>query len=72
MLLDNCEHVLGAAADLAERSWPGPERSRSRPPRREGLRVAAEHAWLVPSLGVDAPGSEEPAAVHRTSDRRER
>ena len=78
LVLDNCEHVLDAAADIAE-----PILSRSATVRilatsREGLRVTDEQLWPVPSLDADTatatlfceraeaavPGvSLEPAAV---------
>jgi predicted ATPase len=58
LLLDNCEHVLGAAADLVESILIRTPTVTVLATSREGLRVAAEHSWLVPSLGVDGPMSE--------------
>jgi predicted ATPase/class 3 adenylate cyclase len=58
LLLDNCEHVLGAAADLVEEILGRTRTVTIMATSREGLRVAAEHSWLVPSLGVDGAGSE--------------
>ena len=61
LLLDNCEHVLEAAARLADtlvRHCPG---VRVLATSREPLGVAGETAWRVPSLGLpdpdDAPGA---------------
>jgi predicted ATPase len=54
LIVDNCEHVLDAAAELIDTIL-----SRSPTPKvlatsREGLRAADEHLWPVPSL--DARG----------------
>ncbi|MGI8999729.1 MAG: ATP-binding protein, partial [Candidatus Limnocylindria bacterium] len=52
LLLDNCEHVIGSVADLAERllaSAPGLSVIAS---SREALGVAGEVVFQVPSLGV--------------------
>jgi predicted ATPase len=53
LLFDNCEHVLDAAADVID-----PILNKSRTVKvlatsREGLRVADEHLWSVPSLDLD-------------------
>jgi predicted ATPase len=61
LVLDNCEHVLGAAADLVEAILARTRTVTILATSREGLRVAAEHAWLVPSLGVDGASSEAAA-----------
>ena len=60
LVLDNCEHVLDAAANIVEAIF---ERSRTvkvLATSREGLRLSAEHLWPVPSLAVsegdDSPG----------------
>jgi predicted ATPase/class 3 adenylate cyclase len=58
LLLDNCEHVLGAAADLVEAILVRTRTVTIMATSREGLRVAAEHTWLVPSLRVEGAGSE--------------
>jgi hypothetical protein len=58
LLLDNCEHVLGAAADLVESILARNRTITIMATSREGLRVAAEHSWLVPSLSADGAGSE--------------
>jgi hypothetical protein len=58
LLLDNCEHVLGAAADLIEAILARTPTVTIVATSREGLRVAAEHSWLVPSLSVEGADSE--------------
>lgn len=53
MLLDNCEHVITTAAEVAEdllRRCPGP---RILATSREGLRVGGEIIWPVPPLAAD-------------------
>jgi predicted ATPase len=59
LVLDNCEHVLDAAADLVERIVARSASVRILATSREGLRVADEQLWPVPSLdvgtGIDSP-----------------
>jgi len=53
LVLDNCEHVIAAAAEAAEgllRRCPG---LRLLATSREGLRVGGETIWLVPPLAPD-------------------
>ena len=53
LVLDNCEHVIGAAAEVAEgllRRCPG---LRLLATSREGLRVGGEIIWPVPPLAPD-------------------
>jgi predicted ATPase len=53
LVLDNCEHVIDAAADAAEgllRRCPG---LRILATSREGLRVGGESIWPVPPLAPD-------------------
>jgi predicted ATPase/DNA-binding SARP family transcriptional activator len=53
LVLDNCEHVIGAAAEVAEgllRRCPG---VRLMATSREGLRVGGEVIWPVPPLAPD-------------------
>ena len=52
LVLDNCEHVLDAAADLVELILNRSSTMKVLATSREGLRVPAEHVWSVPSLGV--------------------
>ena len=52
LVLDNCEHVLDAAADLVEAILARTTTVKVLVTSREGLRVGAEQLWPVPSLGV--------------------
>ena len=54
LVLDNCEHVREAAADLVEAILAQSVTVKVLATSREGLRVADEQAWLVPSLDVGA------------------
>ncbi len=52
LVLDNCEHVLDAAADLIEAILAASATVRILATSREGLGVADEQLWLVASLDV--------------------
>ena len=54
LVFDNCEHVLDAAADLVEAILAHSATVRVVATSREGLGVADEQLWLVPSLDVRA------------------
>jgi predicted ATPase len=54
LVFDNCEHVLNAAADLVEAILTTSATVRILTTSREGLGVADEHLWPVPSLDVAA------------------
>ena len=54
LVFDNCEHVRDAAADLVEAILAHSATVRVLATSREGLGVADEQLWLVPSLGVRA------------------
>ncbi len=54
LLLDNCEHLLDAAAELVEAVLAGGSAPRVVATSREGLRVEGEHVWSVPSLDVSS------------------
>ena len=54
LVFDNCEHVLDAAADLVEAILAHSATVRILATSREGLGVADEQLWLVPSLDVGA------------------
>jgi predicted ATPase/class 3 adenylate cyclase len=62
VVLDNCEHVLDAAADLVEQLLSHTETVKVMATSREGLRVPAEQLWSVPSLDV-AEGVRSAAAA---------
>jgi predicted ATPase len=67
LVLDNCEHVLDAAADLVESILAATDTVRVVATSREALRVPAEHTWAVPSL--DVSGDPEGEAVALFVDR---
>ena len=54
LMFDNCEHVRDAAADLIEAVLARSASVRILATSREGLGVADEQVWLVPSLDVGA------------------
>jgi len=54
LVLDNCEHVLDAAADLIEAILAASATTKIVATSREGLGVADEQLWPVPSLDVAA------------------
>jgi predicted ATPase/class 3 adenylate cyclase len=60
LVLDNCEHVLRAAADMAERLLTTAPTVHLIAASRERLHLAAEHVWQVPALDV-AAGIGSPA-----------
>jgi predicted ATPase len=62
LVFDNCEHVLDAAADLIEAVMAQSATVKILATSREGLRVADEQLWPVPSLDV-LSGVDSPAAI---------
>jgi len=60
IVLDNCEHVLRAAADVAEALVARADTVQVLATSRENLRVAAEQVWQVPPLDVTG-GAASPA-----------
>ena len=62
VVFDNCEHVLDAAADLIEAIFSHSQTVNVLATSREGLRVADEHLWAVPSLDL-TDGIESSAAA---------
>jgi predicted ATPase len=54
LVLDNCEHVLDAAADLIEAILAASATTKIVATSREGLGIADEQLWPVPSLDVGA------------------
>jgi predicted ATPase len=59
LVIDNCEHVLDAVADLIEAVITQSATVRVLASSREGLGIAQEQVWPVPSLdigdGIDSP-----------------
>src|SRR6266852_5825108 len=59
LVIDNCEHLIEAAAAMAEsllRATPGASLVAT---SREPLRVSGEHIYRVPPLGVPAEGNQD-------------
>ncbi len=54
LVIDNCEHVHDAAGDLVEAILAHSATVKVLATSREGLGVADEQLWLVPSLDLDA------------------
>jgi predicted ATPase/DNA-binding SARP family transcriptional activator len=54
LLLDNCEHLLAACADLAHALLPACPRLHIVATSREALGVPGEAAWLLPPLSLPA------------------
>jgi predicted ATPase/DNA-binding XRE family transcriptional regulator len=66
LVLDNCEHLVDACAQLAERLLSACPRLRICATSRELLRVPGELTYLVPTLPVPAPdGAASPAEIAR-------
>jgi len=55
LVLDNCEHVVEAAAGLAAPLLRDCPELRILATSREALGVEGERAWLVPTLGRSEP-----------------
>ena len=60
LVLDNCEHVVDSAADLAETFVRVCRRATILATSREVLRISGEYVHRVPPLEVPAPGQREP------------
>jgi predicted ATPase len=54
LVFDNCEHLLDAAADLIEAILAASAATKIMATSREGLGIAEERLWPVPSLDVGA------------------
>jgi predicted ATPase/class 3 adenylate cyclase len=63
VVLDNCEHVLGATTGLVKALLGRCENVTVVATSREGLRVAGEQRWPVPTLGVDGGVDSEAVAL---------
>ena len=57
VVVDSCEHVVGAVAELVEDLLQGAPGLRVLATSRDPLRIAGETVWRVPSLEVPEPGS---------------
>jgi len=65
LILDNCEHVIDAAAELAEAVVRFCPRVSVLATSREMLRIDGERVYRVPALGVPEVGQEDPEQVLR-------
>jgi class 3 adenylate cyclase len=63
IVLDNCEHVLDAAAELVETILTRTSTVSVVATSREALRVGGEHIWPVPSLDVRAGSASEAVSL---------
>ncbi len=63
LLIDNCEHVVDAAADAAETILARSGTVRVLATSREGLQVAGEQQVPVPPLDIDAGAESEAVAL---------
>jgi non-specific serine/threonine protein kinase len=61
LVLDNCEHLVEACAQLAEALLRARARLRVLATSREALRLEAETVWVVQGLTVPEAGGEAPA-----------
>jgi predicted ATPase/DNA-binding winged helix-turn-helix (wHTH) protein len=67
LVLDNCEHVIDAAANLAETFTRLCPRATIVTTSRELLRIDGESVYRVPPLDVPAPGQAAPDTIMRYS-----
>jgi predicted ATPase/DNA-binding winged helix-turn-helix (wHTH) protein len=58
LVLDNCEHLLDACAELAARLLRESPGLRLLATSREALRIAGEQAWRVPPLATPGPDDD--------------
>ena len=63
LVLDNCEHVIGKTAEVAERLFLGLEHLSILATSREALQVEGEHVFRLPSLA--SPPEGEPVSAAR-------
>jgi predicted ATPase/DNA-binding winged helix-turn-helix (wHTH) protein len=61
IILDNCEHVIQAAASIAEQLFQGTEQVHLLATSRELLRVGGEHCYRVDPLDFSSAESEQTA-----------
>jgi predicted ATPase/class 3 adenylate cyclase len=54
LILDNCEHLVGVAAQFVETALPRAPRVHVIATSREGLGIRGEHVFTVPVLGLPA------------------
>ncbi len=64
LILDNCEHVIDAAAKFADHHLRGCPDLQILATSREALGVGGETVWRVPSLGLPGAGAQQTDAIH--------
>jgi predicted ATPase/DNA-binding SARP family transcriptional activator len=69
LVLDNCEHLVAAAAELTEELLAHCPRVRVLATSREALGIAGEQLAPVPPLGLPAPGATPAAALEHPAIR---
>jgi predicted ATPase len=57
ILLDNCEHLVQACAEIVDKLLQSAEGIRILATSREALNIYGEVIWMIPSLSFPAPGS---------------
>ena len=62
LVLDNCEHIIGAAADLCEMMLPVADDARILATSQEPLRVAGEARYRLAPLSVPQPDGQADAS----------
>jgi predicted ATPase/DNA-binding SARP family transcriptional activator len=68
LILDNCEHLVEAAAQLAEALLRHCPQLQILATSREALNIAGESAWLVPPLSLPEAGEQMPLDILRQAD----
>jgi predicted ATPase/DNA-binding winged helix-turn-helix (wHTH) protein len=68
LVLDNCEHLVEACADLAVRLLRDLPQLQLLTTSRESLRIAGETVWSVPPLDVPVAADAEAAGTARLDD----
>ncbi len=68
LVLDNCEHLLGAAAELATEVIQSAPRVRVIATSREPLSVSGEHVLPIPPLELPSAHAAEPLAQLRQNE----
>ncbi len=68
LVLDNCEHVIAACAELVTTLLRNCPNLRVLATSREALNVDGESAWQVPPLSMPNPGKVDNVAMLQTSE----
>ena len=63
LVLDNCEHLVTACAEVADALLRSCTNLRILATSRENLRVEGEHVYWVPSLKTPSPDAQTPLAI---------